>query len=529
MSDEILDHENSKTGHSEAIGDLTKYNQNDRDILTAAKGGGISFIGLLFVFGMRLIFGVVVARLLGAEGYGLYTLGFTIITTLSLFSVLGLSEAAVRYIPIAVREKHDSELLGIIQVSLALPFIISLVLAGLLLLLAEPIAYLLFDDPQLTQILRLFSISLPFLVLTRIFESINRGFKKMQYIVYSSQITFHTVKMCLTIFLIFVGLAVIGVVIAFDIAAVIAFALLVYFTNKLYPLKRSWNTANRKSSMMLKYSIPIYLSQLISKLGSNLEIIMLGILGTTMGVGIYAATYKLSVIGIMFSGSIIEISAPIISDIYSRDEGIHHLQNFIQTITRWSVLLNIPIFLTLVLFSESLLTIFGEEFAAGTSALIILAFGFLISAIALSSRTVINMSGHTRLSFINSVIFLGSNLVLDLLLIPTWGVTGAALAVTLSIVLVNTLRIGEVYYLLRIIPFNVKFLKPIAAGVFTIIITYFVNTWLSGRDMILQVIIGMFVLWSSYIIFLILLKFSEEDLMVMKKVKTNLTSMRFYP
>lgn len=253
---------------------------------------------------------------------------------------------------------------------------------------------------------------------------------------------------------------------------------------------------------------------------------MLGVLGTTMGVGIYAATFKLSVIGIMFSNSIIEISAPIISDIYTREEGTHHLQHFIQTITRWSVLLNIPIFLTLVFFSESLLTIFGEEFAAGTSALIILAFGFLISAIALSSRTVINMSGHTRLSFINSVIFLGSNLVLDLLLIPTWGVTGAAFAVTLSIVLVNTLRISEVYYLLGIIPFNVKFLKPIAAGVLTIIITYLVNIWLSGRDMILQVIIGMFVLWSSYIIFLILLKFSEEDLMVMKKVKTNLTSMR---
>jgi O-antigen/teichoic acid export membrane protein len=255
---------------------------------------------------------------------------------------------------------------------------------------------------------------------------------------------------------------------------------------------------------------------------------MLGILGTTEGIGIYSATFKLISIGIMFSNSILMISAPIISDIYTREEGTHQLQLFIQTITRWSVLLNIPVFLTLVLFSESLLTIFGEEFTAGTTALSILAFGFLISAIAHSSGTAIKMTGYTRLSFVNSVIFVCINLALDLLLIPSWGVTGAALAVTLAIVVVNVLRLSEVYYLLRIIPFNVKFLKPITAGVLTLIITYLVITLLSTQDTIFQVIIGMFVLWSSYIIIVVLLKFSKEDLMVMKKVKTNLTSLRFY-
>jgi len=433
LSDDIVGSDNSKIGHIEAVGDIQEYNQNERDILTAAKGGSISFIGLLFVFGMRLIFGVTIARLLGAEDYGLYTLGFSIITTLSQVSVLGLSEAAVRYIPIAIRKRYESELFGIIQVSIVLPLIISIILAGMLFFLAESIAYRLFNDPQLTTIFRLFSISLPFLVLTRILESIHRGFKKMQYIVFSSQITYHILKMGLAVLLIFVGLAVTGVVIAFDVSVVVAFLLLLYFTNNLLPFKRSWDTAKRKPSMMLKYSIPVYLSLLINKLGGNLEIIMLGLLGTTVGIGIYAATFKLSVIGILFSNSILEISAPIISDIYTREDGTHQLHHFIQTITRWSVLVNIPIFLTLVLYSESLLKIFGDEFAAGTSALIILAFGFLISSLALSCRTAINMTGHTRLSFVNSVIFLSVNLTLDLLLIPIWGVTGAALAVGRSL------------------------------------------------------------------------------------------------
>ena len=132
-----------------------------QDFLTAAKGGSISFVGKLFEYAVRFAFSIIVARTIGAEQFGLYTLGFTVVSIASMLALLGLQTGLVRFLPPAIRQKDDASIWGIIQVCGGLPALLSLALAVGVILLADPLASMAFHEPRLAPVLRLISLSIP--------------------------------------------------------------------------------------------------------------------------------------------------------------------------------------------------------------------------------------------------------------------------------------------------------------------------------------------------------------------------------
>jgi O-antigen/teichoic acid export membrane protein len=493
----------------------------NQGILTAAKGGGIAFAGMLFAYSARFVLSIVVARMIGAEQWGLYALGFTLITTLSTMALLGLPAGVVRFVPIANRQDDEAHLWGIIQVSIILPTLISLIFAGTVFLLAEPISQRGFHEPRLTPILRLISLGIPLLALTKVNSSITRGFKKIQYEVYADNVIQYLVKLPLTLVLLFIGLDAMGVVIAHIAASAVAVGLLIHFVHNLFPLNRSISLTRHSFSELLPFSLPVCFAEVVETLGTSLGTLLLGSLGMTFGVGVYAAALRLSIVGTMFYLSIGAISEPVISDLFSQS-AYNRLEQFYQTTARWLTMVNLPIFMTFVLFAESLLSIFGNDFTAGETGLIILAFGPLASASTGLCGKVINMTGYTKLAFVNSSFFLFFTVVFSLLLIPHLGVTGAALATTLSIVIRNAMQMLEVYYLQRILPFSRSLLKPIAAGLIAAGVTLLIKTRVVSSSSIVQFVVGVAFLWGTYLLFLLLLKVSEEDRLVLEQVRARL-------
>ena len=117
-------------------------------------------------------------------------------------------------------------------------------------------------------------------------------------------------------------------------------------------------------------------------------------------------------------------------------------------------------------------------------------------------------------------------MALDLLLIPRWGVLGAASAVTLVGILINTLRIIEVFVLLRIWPYDLSFLKPVTAGAIALAASYLVSQWLASVQTLLQVIAGGLTIWASYAGAIVALRLSDEDRLVLDRMWTRLNRMR---
>lgn len=495
-----------------------------KDILTAAKGSGIAFFGSLFEYAFRFAFSIVITRSIGAEQFGLYTLALTAVTFAAAVADLGLSIGVMRFVPIFAQERDEAGLWGLLQSTAALVGTISLFMAGGVFALADPLAERLLHEPSLAPLLRLASVAVPLGALTTVAVEATRGFKQMQYKVYAQDIAFQMVKFVLTVILLSLGLGVFGALMAHVTALTVAIGLLVYFLHRLFPLNRPLRSARWDVGSLLRYSLPLYLSEFIRSSSGRIGTLLLGMMGAAVSVGVYAVASRVSDVGSLFLLSIASVSMPIVSDLYHRKDHAK-LGSLYQTVTKWSLSFNLPFFLTVLLFAKPLLSVFGMDFSAGAASLIVLSLGILAKAAIGIPGVLISMTGHSKLFLLNSIVTVIMTLVFQLLLIPRWGVFGAAMAATISLTFDNALFLLEVLILFRLWPYNWSFLKPLIAGLVATAITFIVNHRLPvGLSFSFNLVLHIAALWLIYAIGLILLGISEDDRLILSALQARLNA-----
>ena len=94
-----------------------------------------------------------------------------------------------------------------------------------------------------------------------------------------------------------------------------------------------------------------------------------------------------------------------------------------------------------MLLGEPILKIFGEEFTPGRTALNILILGPIFTSFTGAVGLVLNMTGnqnYTAFAVGSSAVL---NIIMNSVLIPIWGINGAATATTTSLIIINTMKI----------------------------------------------------------------------------------------
>ena len=491
-----------------------------QNILTTAKGGSISFAGRLFEYTVRFIFSILVARIIGAEQYGLYTLGLTLIPIASMLSLLGLQTGVVAFLAPAIRERDEPRIWGIIQVSAGIPLLLSILFGTALFLFAKPVAILGFQEPRLILLLRIASFCIPLDAVGFIAYQIIISYKKPKYSVLANNVVLPVAKLLLTVSFLALGIGVAGIVSAHVIASAFGLALIIYFVNSLFSLNRPLNPAKRNAGELLRYSLPVHVGWVLSTVRGTLETLVLGFVGLTTGVGIFAVAQRLSALGSMLFLSVGNISTPIIADFHSRGE-TGQLKKLYQTTTKWVLMFNVPLFLTFVFYSRPLLSIFGADFTLGSTALIVLAIGNLIYTGTGVGANILDMTNHTKFNSANSAFMVIVTIFSDLLLIPRWGVIGAASASAISTVIVNVVCMIEVYVLLKMHPYGRDIFKPILAGTISAAIIYLFNQYLALPSL-LQLFLGGGLLWGIYFLILTRLGISEDDKLIIANFRSRL-------
>ncbi len=99
------------------------------------------------------------------------------------------------------------------------------------------------------------------------------------------------------------------------------------------------------------------------------------------------------------------------------------------------------------------------------------------------------MSGRPKVALFNSIISFILILSLSYLLIPIYGILGAAISYSITIVLINVLRITELYYFEKIQPFKLSYVKPIIAGALVYLLMFFVIHQFNGA-LYMELIVG---------------------------------------
>lgn len=461
--------------------------------------------------------GILMARAMGADQYGLFSLADTAFYVVVGLAMLGLPLALIRYIPVFVNRRDEKAIFGTLQVGIGLPFIIS-ILAGIgLWFAAERVAVMVFNEPRLEPVLLVVAVALPFGALISATSAALRGFNQIKYGVIGEDIFLSFIKLILVIGLVFTGLNAVKSMTAHAIGTAVTCILLFFFLHKLFPLNRPWRSAHYNSKELVKFSIPLYGSDLLSLLGGNLQTLLLGMFNTVASVGIFTVATRVNLIGTMIYSSFNTSAEPIVSELHSKEE-YQQLGHFYQSVTKWTFSSNLPLFLIILLFPKLILSIFGEDFTTGSLALIILSGGSLIDAGTGINAAVITMTGKSWLNIINTVIWLTLQLALSFLLIPGWGVVGAAIAVAGSRAAINVARTLEVFILYRLLPYNRSFFKPILAGFLAVIVGYVTANWVFRAGNLVGAVIGMGLLLVTYAGTILLLGLSNEDRLVLERV-----------
>jgi O-antigen/teichoic acid export membrane protein len=497
---------------------------SDQNILTAAKGGGITFIGTMLEYAGRFVLGFLLARLLGDEQYGLYSLADSAFYLTVGISLLGLNTGTTHFVSVYAAQRDQESLWKTIQVGLGLPFAISLLGGILFHVLANPLAGTVFREPRLAPLLRIVALAVPAGALASAAGFVLLGFKQVRYNVIAQSILQTVVKLVLVVLLAITGLNAVKAMTAYSLAMIAACILLMYFVNKLFPLRRPPSVSRHHIRQMLSFSLPVYFAELLTMLGPNLRTLLLGALNTVSSAGIFTAASRVSMVSTAFSNSMAMMSMPIVSELYAdgKRQGLGH---FYQTMTKWIFTFNLPFFLLLLFFPRPILSIFGESYATGSTGLVILAYKNLAGAAVGICGVMVVMTGNTWLNTLNAVIQLTLIVALSALLIPGLGMVGAAIATTVGLTIIDFILVVEVFLLFRILPYNKSFLKPVVAGLLSFVITYAVDHWVFRGDSAVGTVISVGALLTTYVSTILLLGLSEEDRAVLGHLQRHLSRL----
>ena len=182
----------------------------NESLRTIAKGSGIGFIGAIFGSLASYLSIMVIARFLGPDDYGLISLGFAGMMIVTIFSLMGLNSGVLRYVAYYRGKGDKNRIKGTILSALKVTIPVSLIFMSVVFLGADWISIHVFNESELTPVLMIFAIGIPFWTLTTIFVCVAIAFEQIQYQVYTMYIFKDVFKLISIVSLLLLGFGVIG-------------------------------------------------------------------------------------------------------------------------------------------------------------------------------------------------------------------------------------------------------------------------------------------------------------------------------
>lgn len=476
-----------------------------------AKGTGITFSGSIVGGTFLYISSLIIARLLGAELLGIYVLGYAIFSFSALLARIGLDSGALRYVSIYNEARDRKRIKGVLVQSFLVSFLAGLGIGIVSYFGSEWIATTIFKIDELDKVIRVFSFGIPFMATMFVAATATRGFQKMQYFVYIVNIFQPLTKLCLILIFYWAGLELYGVVWATVISAVLGLLLVaVFYIKRVFPELISNIKPLFETRKLLEFSIPMFFSALVGLFFVWTDVLMLGYFHSPSEVGIYRVASQTSLLLMLVLSALSSIFAPITAELYNKKE-MDKLNSLFKIVTRWGFYICLPIFLIMVFLPKEILSLFGLQFIGGWYALIILAFAYFIHVSLGDVGWVLAMCGRQKLWFYIIIIMAALNIGVNLLLIPKFGIAGAAMATGISMVGLHLVGLVVVRYLLKLFPFDGRHLKGLAAGIVACIFALVLRNLDINQHPIIFPLFLSFSIVGVYVLMLFIFRLNEED------------------
>ena len=406
-----------------------------------------SFISIATSSLSHLLLRIVLGRELGPSGLGVYTLVFTIYMFGMQFAAFGIGAALTKYVAefsdnlAKTKEYISSGLIG--------SFVTGSIMGVFLYLLSEIISINIFRIPEMASLLNITALCFPFIAINKAVLGALNGFRSMKTFAFID-VTLNTTVLLSSVFLVlFLDMNVFGAVLGFVIPTIIMGLIVTFFVRSNFVFPDRTFLQNGILRNVLRFGFYVVLGNSIGYIYTHIDSLMIGYYLNETDVGLYAVA-AIFIQGITLIPSAIQrVNSPIITKNHAKKE-YEPIVKLLKNVTLKVFLLSLFLSLFLVVFGKILISIIFEDvFLPAYLPLIILLIGYTVYSTFMSIGTFYASIGHVELSYKLALFSAILNIVLNIIFIPRYGIVGAAVATSTSLVVLTLMHFFIIRYFVR--------------------------------------------------------------------------------
>lgn len=424
-----------------------------------AKSAAIVFLGSVIGRLLSLLGQVLIVRSLAPTSFGHVALAYTVVSTVGGLALFGIHEGVTRLM--SADESPDYRR-SVLRCGYGVTLAGSLVIAGALYLTRFRLGVYL-NDGRLPELLVLF---LPYLVgyaVARVSFGALRAHKRSLAATVSRDFGPRIGALLLFGLFAYTGQAFFGAVLYWVATPVIMALLAGYYLHRELSMGRVLRRLpDRETTRELwSFSWPLAIGASFFLLLSNLDVLMIGYFMDPRSVGLYRAIQPLRQVTTFVLVAFTFLFLPLATEYYNNGE-LDALDRFYTMTTKWVVAATFPPVLVFTLFAPDVVrAFFGAEYAPAAPALAVLTAGLFVRALVGLNGDMTKAIDRPKIELYSVAAAVVVNVSLNVLLIPQYGIIGAATATVIGYAVYNVLEVAAIYRTVGSHPFSTNSIKPL--------------------------------------------------------------------
>ncbi|MCX8188483.1 MAG: oligosaccharide flippase family protein [Nitrososphaeria archaeon] len=397
----------------------------------SARGGFFLFIGYFMSLVILALGSMIVGRLLGPEGFGIFSLAFVVPTLILGFLDPGVGAALTRYTAKYRTEKKLDFAKSILRTGLLYKVTVSTIATISCIIFSDNFATILLNRPELGNIVKIASIIIFFQTIFNYLGEAFSGLDRMEGNALILNIE-AVAKTFLSPILIVLGLGVIGAVIGHIASYAVAVVVGIIFFIKVYNMmgNPAENSFLDNIKMMISYGFPLYAANFLNTISSQFQILVLAYFASNSEIGnFYVAARLLALVGVLaypFSALFPAFSKVKI--------GSKELQTLFKLSTKYTSLAIVPAtVLVMALSKDVVYAFYGRSYTLAPEYLTLYVLTNLYAGFgAIIFGHMFNGLGYTRVSFYSTLVNFITFIPLVYILTSKYSVLGTLYAIIIS-------------------------------------------------------------------------------------------------
>lgn len=477
-----------------------------------AKETTVTFSGLVYGNFNRYLYSALLARWVGAEFLGIYSLANAIMLISEVVAKMGLETGVMRFVSRLNPELDQEKIQKIIASALKMTTIFSLVIMVALIISSGAIVKNILNEPPLLKlVIIIFAIAIPFNALTLVSAFATQGFKRLKYKILVTQFLNPTLLLTTMVICYWFISAESALMAPMLITGIIGFFVMLGVLKKVTGVSNNQIMKAKVDTSLFNFSYPLMFVTILQTFMHWMDILMLGYFTDATTVGLYHPAARTAGLLQALLLSFISIYAPMMAQ-FHREGDRKKMADTYKLVSRWLLMCAIPISAIFIIFPGKVMLLFGPEYLPSAKILVILTGATFIQAIFGAAGPTLSMSGHTKLVLWNTIGAFALNFGLNIYLIPNYGIIGAAIATLTSLIVVGFARTIEVSVILKMNFFDRKVIKPIFAGIMVFTGLLLIKDFIMPFHTLITLLSAGIFSVGSFGLIMWILKIEDEDL-----------------